>query len=59
MWVIIKYVKTSSGKELPVILIDSQCEILEFNTIEDAEKIKLLFETNSDSGHKYEVKKIK
>lgn len=59
MWVIIKYVKSNSGKELPVVLIDSQCEILEFNTIEEAEKVKNLFETNSDSGYKYEVKKIK
>lgn len=59
MWVIVKNVKYDTGKILPVILIDSQNEILEYNTYEEAERIKKLFEANSDSGHKYEVKKIK
>lgn len=59
MWVIVKNVKYDSGKILPVILIDSENEILEFKNYEDAEKLKNLFELNSDSGHKYEVKKIK
>jgi len=59
MWVIVKNVKNDTGKVLPVILIDSQNEILEFETYEEAERVKNLFETNSDSGHKYEVKKIK
>jgi len=31
---------------------------LEFDTLESAEKMKEIFELNSDSGHKYEVKKI-
>lgn len=59
MWVIVKNVKNDTGKVLPVILIDSQNEILEFETYEQAERVKNLFETNSDSGHKYEIKKIK
>lgn len=59
MWVIVKNVKNDTGKVLPVILIDSQNEILEFETYEEAERVKNLFETNSDSGHKYEIKKIK
>lgn len=59
MWVIVKNVKNDTGKVLPVILIDSQNEILEFETYEQAERVKNLFETNSDSGYKYEIKKIK
>jgi hypothetical protein len=62
MFVIIKYVKTNnkgiSGKRLPVILLNTETEVWEFNTIEEAEKMKEIFQTNSDSGHIYEVKKI-
>jgi hypothetical protein len=58
MYIIVKHVKTGHNTTLPVVLVDTQCEVLEFDTIEEAEKIKNLFETNSDSGHKYEVKKI-
>ena len=45
-------------KELPVILLDGENEILEFDTKEDAEDMRLRFEINSDSGHKYKIKKI-
>ena len=45
MYIIVKHVKTDHNTTLPVVLVDTQCEVLEF-------------ETNSDSGHKYEVKKI-
>jgi hypothetical protein len=58
MFVIVKHVKTQSTKYLPVILLNSQNEIWEFDTIEEAEKMKEIFQLNSDSGHKYEVKKI-
>ena len=58
MYIIVKHVKTDHNTTLLVVLVDTQCEVLEFETIEEAEKIKTLFETNSDSGHKYEVKKI-
>jgi hypothetical protein len=58
MYVIIKYVTNKSNNTLPVILIDSQSEIMEFDTLQEAEKIKDIFQNNSDSGHKYEVKKI-
>jgi hypothetical protein len=59
MYVIVKYVKMSNDKKkLPVILLNVDTEIWEFETLEDAEKMKTIFETNSDSGHKYEVKKI-
>lgn len=58
MWVIIKYIKNKKGAVLPVILLDSNSEVLEFESQEDADKIKDIFEQNSDSGYKYETKKI-
>ena len=61
MYVIIKHVRKAStipAKYLPVILLNSDNEVWEFDTEEDAEKMKEIFQTNSDSGHVYEVKKI-
>jgi hypothetical protein len=58
MYVIIKHIKTENKKRVPVILLDSQGEILEFDTLDNAEKMRDIFELNSDSGHTYEVKKI-
>jgi hypothetical protein len=61
MYVIIKHVKVNSSirnNKLPVILLNSDTEVWEFNTEEEAEKMKEIFQTNSDSGHVYEVKKI-
>jgi hypothetical protein len=42
MWVIVKFIKNKDGKELPVIILDSQEEILEFENDEDAQKQKNL-----------------
>jgi hypothetical protein len=61
MYCIIKKVKKSDvvpEKFLPVILLNSDNEVWEFETLEDAENMKEIFQTNSDSGHQYEVKKI-
>ena len=61
MYIIIKHVKAlnhSVSKRLPVILLNGQSEVWEFDTLEEAEKMKEIFQTNSDSGHIYEVKKI-
>ena len=57
-YVIVKYIKNNDGIELPVILVDSHSEILEFDNERDAENHRLLFQNNSDSGYKYEVKKL-
>ena len=57
MWVIVKMVTYNNGIELPVILVDSYSEIMTFDTEEEALKIKKIFEINTDSGHKYLVKK--
>lgn len=58
MFVIVKFVKNVRGVEMPVIIIDTHNEVLEFETYEEAEKLRDLMEANSDSGHRYEVKKI-
>jgi hypothetical protein len=58
MYVIIKHIKADSKKKVPVILLNTQGEIWEFDSQKTAEEMKEIFELNSDSGHKYEVKKI-
>jgi hypothetical protein len=58
-YIIIKLVKEQMrDKELPVILLNSQSEVMEFDTIDDAEEMRNRFEVNSDSGHRYVLKKI-
>jgi hypothetical protein len=61
MYVIIKHVKVNSKdvrKKLPVIILDSQGEVLEFDNKDKAQEMVNIFNTNTDSGHKYEVKKV-
>ena len=58
MFVIVKFIKNKKGVEMPVILLNIHDEILEFNTYEEAEITKELFEKNSDSGHKYIIKEL-
>lgn len=59
MYVIVKKIKNKRNIEIPVILLDpSTHEILEFDSREEAEKIKEIFKVNSDHGYEYEVKKI-
>jgi hypothetical protein len=61
MYVIIKHVKMNSSpmsRKVPVILLNSDTEVWEFENEEEATKMKEIFETNSDSGHKYEIKKL-
>lgn len=58
-YVIVKFIKNEkTGKEIPVILLDSQNEIMEFDDKDEAERIKNLFQVNSDSGHVYGIKRI-
>ena len=59
MYVIVKHVKNGEVKKrLPVILLNGDHEVWEFDTSEEAESMKEILQTNSDSGHIYEVKKI-
>jgi hypothetical protein len=57
MYCIIKYIKLDK-KELPVIILNSQDEVLEFDTEDNAEDFKNILQMNSDSGYRYVVKKI-
>lgn len=58
MFVIIKHIKNLQGVEMPVIILNIHDEIFEFKTYEEAEITKELFVKNSDSGHRYTVKKL-
>jgi hypothetical protein len=58
MFVIVKIIKNDRGIEIPIIMIDTHDEVLEFETYEEAEKMRDIMEKNSDSGYKYKVKKI-
>ena len=58
-YVIIKYIESESNKKtLPVIILDSQGEVLEFETKDDAQNMCNAFQVNSDSGYIYQIKKI-
>lgn len=58
MYVIVKHIKNHLGVTLPVIILGGENEILEFESLEEAEKMKTIFKANSDSDYEYEVKKI-
>jgi hypothetical protein len=58
MYVIIKHVKIGETMKLPVIMLDSQCEVLEYDNKDKAQEMVNILNTNSDSGHKYELKKV-
>jgi glutaredoxin len=56
-YVIIKMIKNSEGKELPVILLNGQEEVWSFEDADEAIKMSELLTKNSDSGYRYYVKK--
>ena len=58
MYCIIKKMKHNDEITLNVIVLDHHEEVLEFDSFEEAEKMAKIFETNSDSGYEYVVKKI-
>jgi hypothetical protein len=59
MYVIVKHMDINNGKKkVPVILLNTQNEIWEFDSLSEAELMKDIFQNNSDSNHTYEVKKI-
>ena len=57
-YLIIKEIKSDNGKVLPGVLLDSQSDVMEFDTREEADKMAAVLNINSDSGHTYRVKKI-
>jgi hypothetical protein len=58
MYVIIKHVKTKNNRILPVVMLDAQGEVWEFDNKDKAQEMANILNTNTDSGHKYEVKKV-
>lgn len=58
MYVIIKHVKTQDERTLPVIMLDTQGEVWEFDNKDKAQEMVNIFNRNTDSGHKYEVKQV-
>jgi hypothetical protein len=58
MYVIVKHVKTHNNRTLPVIMLDTQSEVWEFDNKDKAQEMVNILNTNTDSGHKYEVKKV-
>jgi hypothetical protein len=58
MYVIIKHVKTQEKRILPVIMLDTQGEVWEFDNKDKVQEMVNILNANTDSGHKYEVKKV-
>jgi hypothetical protein len=59
MWIIIKKIQLQeNGVKVPVVIIDTHGEVLEFEDFSEAEKTRLLFQSNSDCAHEYILKEI-
>ena len=58
IFVIIKNVSLPNNRILPVIMLDTQGEVWEFDNKDKAQEMVNIFNANTDSGHKYEVKKV-
>lgn len=58
MYIIIKHVKIHTDRILPVIMLDTQGEVWEFENEDKVQEMVNIFNANTDSGHKYEVKKL-
>ena len=58
-FIIIKNIQTIHNIQVPVVILDDLGEVMEFQSKEEAEKIKEIFQRNSDSGHTYVIREIK
>jgi len=58
MYCIIKLMKNVNGIELPVVLLDNNDEVWEFESADEAIKISEILTKNSDSGYRYYIKKV-
>ena len=56
MWIIVKNIKQNNGIIIPVLMLNSQAEVLEFTDRNEAEAMRNIFQKNSDSGHEYVIK---
>jgi hypothetical protein len=50
--------KNVNGIELPVILLDNNDEVWEFDSADEAIKISEILTKNSDSGYRYYITKV-
>lgn len=57
-YIIVKVLTKPGGKPQHVFLVDSNHEILEFETKEEAQRVADLFANNSENGWEYYVKLI-
>ena len=58
MYCIIKLMKNINGIELPVVLLDTNEEVWEFDNVDEALKVAEILTKNSDSGYRYYIKKV-
>lgn len=58
MYVIVKEMVNQRGQKVNIILVDGQSEIWEFDTYEEADEMRTIFQNNSDPDCKYIIKKI-
>jgi hypothetical protein len=58
IFVIIKNVSLPNNRILPVIMLNEQGEVWEFDDKDKVQEMVNILNTNTDSGHKYEIKKI-
>jgi hypothetical protein len=59
VYVIRKVMNDRYGKKINVLLTNGHSEVLEFNNLNEAEKLVLVLNENSDSGWVYSVVTIK
>jgi archaellum biogenesis ATPase FlaH len=58
IYCIIKELILPNNVKQNVILVDSLSEIIEFDNKDEAQNLADIFQSNSDSGYKYYIKKI-
>jgi hypothetical protein len=54
MYVIIKHVKTQTNRNLPVIMLDTQGEVWEFDNKDKAQEMVNILNTNTDSYEQHQ-----
>lgn len=59
VYVIRKIMTDVGGRKINVLLTDGHSEVLEFDNLNEAEKLTLVMNENSDSGWFYSVVTIK
>jgi hypothetical protein len=59
VYVIRKVMTNKYGKKLNILITNGHSEILEFDNLDEAEKLTLVMNENSDSGWLYHVVTIK